>query len=101
MAAFVGRADELVALGEIAGAAARGDVAAAVVVGDPGTGKSRLLAEIADRAQAANAFRVVGYEPERLVPLAAAADVLRALASRPSAGDRLGAMVFDRGEEEP
>jgi hypothetical protein len=36
---------ELAALREIAGAAVGGDVAAAVVVGDPGSGKSRLLAE--------------------------------------------------------
>jgi DNA-binding CsgD family transcriptional regulator len=80
MAAFVGRGDELASLGEIAAAAAGGDVAAAVVVGDPGAGKSRLLAEVADRAGLPNLFRVTGYEPERQVPLASAADLLRALA---------------------
>src|SRR5918999_5480130 len=80
MAAFVGRVDELASLGEIAAAAARDEVAAAVVVGDPGAGKSRLLAEVADRAGRLNLFRVTGYEPGRQVPLASAADLLRALA---------------------
>jgi DNA-binding NarL/FixJ family response regulator len=80
MAAFVGRVDELASLAEIAAAAARGDVAAAVVVGDPGAGKSRLLGEIGDRAGLPNLFRVTGYQPERQVPLASAVDLLRALA---------------------
>jgi DNA-binding CsgD family transcriptional regulator len=87
MAAFVGRLDELTSLGEIVDAAAEGDVAAAVVVGDPGAGKSRLLAEVADRAGRPNLFRVTGYEPERQVPLASAAELLRALS------------VFDSAEE--
>ncbi|MGH3080145.1 MAG: LuxR C-terminal-related transcriptional regulator [Gaiellaceae bacterium] len=87
MAAFVGRLDELASLGEIVDAAAEGDVAAAVVVGDPGAGKSRLLAEVADRAGRPNLFRVTGYEPERQVPLASAAELLRALS------------VFDSAEE--
>jgi predicted NACHT family NTPase len=48
MSAFVGRRDGLAELGEITGAAAAaGHLAAAVVVGDPGSGKSRLLAEAA------------------------------------------------------
>ena len=81
MNAFVGRREELVELGEIAGAAAAGDVAAAVVVGEPGSGKSRLLAEAAAQARLSNRFRVVGYEAEREVPLAAASDLLLALAA--------------------
>jgi predicted ATPase len=79
MTVFVGRAAELAGLAEIAGAPLAGDVAAAVVVGEPGSGKSRLLAEAAARAEATTQFRVVGYEPEQQVPLAAAADLLRAL----------------------
>src|SRR6266540_2512064 len=50
MSAFVGRRDELAELGEIIAAATARHVAAAVVVGDPGSGKSRLLAEAAGRA---------------------------------------------------
>jgi DNA-binding NarL/FixJ family response regulator len=97
MAAFVGRAHELASLGDIAAAAPRGEVAAAVVVGDPGSGKSRLLAETADRAEAANRFRVVGYEPERQVPFASAADLLREVSELSSAGRALGSLVFGAG----
>src|SRR3989442_280386 len=46
MSAFIGRADELAVLDHVGGAG----VAAAVVVGDPGSGKSRLLAEAAGRS---------------------------------------------------
>jgi predicted ATPase len=99
MSAFVGRVDELAALSEIAGAAVRGH-AAAVILGDPGSGKSRLLAEAAARAQLSNRFRVVGYEPEREVPLASASDLLHALADMTPQGRRLEALVFDAEREE-
>ena len=100
MSAFVGRRDELVSLGGIAGSALRGDVAAAVVIGDAGSGKTRLLAEVAARAELPNAFRVAGYEPEREVPLASAADLLRRLSELTPAGHRLGEMVFEvKGDE--
>src|SRR5688572_4196432 len=79
MGVFVGRVAELTALGQIVAAADEGETAAAVVVGDPGSGKSRLLAEAAARTELSARFRVVGYEPERQVPLAAAADLLRAV----------------------
>jgi hypothetical protein len=100
MSAFVGRVDELAALSEIAGAAERGHAAAAVILGDPGSGKSRLLAEAAAQAQLSDRFRVVGYEPEREVPLASASDLLRALAEVTPQGRRLQALVFDAGREE-
>jgi DNA-binding CsgD family transcriptional regulator len=100
MNAFVGRRDELTELGEIAGAAAAGHVAAAVVVGEPGSGKSRLLAEAAVRAQLSNRFRVVGYEPEREVPLAAASDLLLALAAMAPAAHGLEALLFADDREE-
>jgi ABC-type lipoprotein export system ATPase subunit len=64
MAALVGRTDELAALAEIDGAALHGEVAAAVVVGDSGTGKSRLLAEAAARSGLPHHLRVAGFEPE-------------------------------------
>jgi DNA-binding CsgD family transcriptional regulator/tetratricopeptide (TPR) repeat protein len=79
MAPFVGRREELGSLEAIAVAAGEGHTAAALVVGDPGTGKTRLLAE-AERALDVNRrFHVVGYEAEQAVPLAAAAGLLREL----------------------
>src|SRR5437763_307838 len=99
MSGFVGRQDELAALGEITGAAAAGQVAAAVVVGEPGSGKSRLLTEAAGQAPLSNRFRVVGYEPEREVPLAAASDLLLALAASP-ATHGLEALLFADDRED-
>src|SRR5690348_16149471 len=97
MSAFVGRIDELAELGQVAGAFGGGEVAAAVVTGDPGSGKSRLLAEVAARAKLPNQFRLVGYEPESEVPLAPASDLLRALGQATAQGRQLGALVFDAG----
>jgi hypothetical protein len=97
MSVFVGRVGELAALAEVARAAARDQVAAAFIIGDPGSGKSRLLAEAAACADLRDQFRVVGYEPEREVPLAAASDFLRALTGATPHGHRLEAFVFGVG----
>src|SRR5690348_8936113 len=94
MSAFVGRAAELERLQAAGRAAVAGNVAAGLVVGEPGAGKSRLLAEAAKRIPLGRQFQVVGYEPERQVPFAAAADLLRALAGLGGAGRRLGELVF-------
>jgi DNA-binding CsgD family transcriptional regulator/cell division inhibitor SulA len=98
MGAFVGRATELASLVEITRGA--DEVAAAVIVGEPGTGKSRLLAEATGRSAVPREFRVVGYEAERNVPLAAAADLLRSLADASGTGRRLGELLFDAPREE-
>ena len=78
---------------------------AAVLVGEPGCGKTRLLAEAVAREEGADVLRVVGYEPERAVPLAAASDLLRRLADVPEHGPRLDALAFggraDAGRVEP
>jgi DNA-binding CsgD family transcriptional regulator len=100
MNVFVGRREELAELDEITGAAAAGHVAAAVVVGEPGSGKSRLLAEAAGRASLSNRFRVVGYEPEREVPLAAVSDLLLALAGMAPTTHGLEALLFGDNREE-
>ena len=99
MSAFVGRAVELAALDEVGRAASAGKIAAAVVVGEAGSGKSRLLAAAADRSALGRVFRVIGYEPERHVPLAAASDLLRALVDTPT-GRQLGVLLFDTSGEE-
>ena len=99
MTAFVGRRDELAALAEISRAAVRGGLAAATVVGDPGSGKSRLLAEAAARTELPTHFRVVGFEPESEVPLAAVSEFLQALASATPQGRRLGELVFGAAPE--
>lgn len=93
MTIFVGRSDELRALAEVAALAEDG-AAAALIVGDPGSGKTRLLAEAAHCLKAMTQLRVVGYESERQVPLAAAADLVRALSQLPDEGDRLHRIVF-------
>jgi DNA-binding CsgD family transcriptional regulator len=91
---FVGRAGELEALAEVAATSAPGPVAA-VVVGQPGSGKSRLLAEARGRSPLPHSFAVVGYEPERQVPLAAASGLLRALGDVPEHGTQVKAVFFD------
>ena len=53
-----------------------------MLVGDAGMGKTRLLAEMADMLSGRRVLRLVGYEPERHVPLGAALPVLRDLGSR-------------------
>ena len=97
MSAFVGRTTELRRLAEL-GEGAVDAAAAAVVVGEPGTGKTRLLAEAADRIGWRNCARVAGYEPERQVPLSSAAAFLRMLSERSAAGRRLGTIVFEGSE---
>jgi DNA-binding CsgD family transcriptional regulator len=79
---FVGRAEELAAIEELLADARRERRASALlVVGEPGMGKSRLLAEAEDRHRDGSILRFAGYEPESTVPLAAAAPLLRRIAA--------------------
>jgi DNA-binding CsgD family transcriptional regulator len=82
MRAFVGRTNELETLAELVAGGGTGP-AMGIVVGEPGSGKSRLLAEARARSALQHSFAVVGYEAERDVPLAAAAGLLRELAAAP------------------
>jgi hypothetical protein len=82
------------ALAELATTSASGPVAA-VVVGEPGSGKSRLLAQARTRSALPRSFAVVGYEPERKVPLAAASALLRALGHVPEHGAQVEALLLD------
>jgi hypothetical protein len=91
---FVGRVGELETLAEVVAAARSGGASAAVVIGEPGSGKSRLVTEARAPAGVEHSLAVVGYEPERNVPLAAAAGLLRALTEAPGEGARLEALLW-------
>jgi DNA-binding NarL/FixJ family response regulator len=92
-APFVGRAEELETLADLdRRVAEEGRPGAALILGPPGQGKSRLLAEAAGRS-ALRTLTVTGYEPEREVPLAAGAGLLRELSRVPDAGGPLAALL--------
>jgi DNA-binding CsgD family transcriptional regulator/exonuclease VII small subunit len=93
---FVGREEELDALLSLVDGAGETPVAAAFIQGDPGCGKSRLLAEVVARAGHDRCLQFTGYEAEHPVPLAAAAGVLRSLAAAGEEGARLEDLVFGR-----
>lgn len=96
---FVGRAEELATLLDVA-RGRPGRVAAAIVVGPPGSGKSRLLAQVSSQVEGRSIIRLPGHEMESGVPLAAAAPLLRALVEVPEDGRRLSAILFG-GSPEP
>lgn len=92
---FVGRDEELRALGTLITAARRaGAPTAALVTGDPGSGKSRLLREALRDADSRRTIRAAGFEPSESIPLAAMGDVLRRLVTVPDHGPRLEALAF-------
>jgi len=92
---FVGRRRELDALqGLIVGARGRRAAGAALISGEPGSGKSRLLAEALNRTHGATVIRISGFEPSQPVPLAASGEFLRRLTRAPDHGRRLEALVF-------
>lgn len=99
MSAFVGRAQELRALAQVIASSDR--PAAALVTGAPGSGKSRLLTEARTIAQQTPSFAIVGFESGRHVPLAAAGELLRALATLPCNGQALNGLVFGGLAEGP
>ncbi|MEX1156614.1 MAG: LuxR C-terminal-related transcriptional regulator [Chloroflexota bacterium] len=91
---FIGRREELDRLAELQRRAHRAGLpAASLITGEPGTGKSRLLAEVLDQTRALQS-RLVGFEPIRSVPLASAAPLLRLLAEVPGTGHDLERLVF-------
>ncbi len=92
---FVGRETELRALGAmVSGARRTGAPTAALVTGEPGTGKSRLLREALLDADRRRTVLVAGFEPIEPIPLAAVGDLVRRLATVPDHGPRLEALVF-------
>lgn len=100
---FVGRRDELAALMSLADRLTTGHTVAALVAGDPGCGKTRLLKELRHRAVRAELPAVAGFETGSGLPLAAASDLLRALSSVGVEGARLAALLYEdpHGESGP
>lgn len=93
--AFVGRVDELAVLCDSATSALDGRYpVATVVVGSPGTGKSRLLREAVRCVRADHYFEVAGHELGRQVPLSAAMSLLRPLAETRAWGPDLERALF-------
>jgi hypothetical protein len=91
---FIGRREELDRLAELQRRAVRARLpAASLITGEPGTGKSRLLAQVLEQTKMPQG-RVVGFEPIQSVPLAAAAALLRLLAEVPGSGRDLDRLVF-------
>ena len=87
---FLGRDTELARLEELCRGSPRGSATAALLSGDPGSGKSRLMAELRQRLATLRVLDVRGYEPERGIAFAAARDALISLG--------LDARRFDAGQ---
>jgi DNA-binding CsgD family transcriptional regulator len=97
-ATFVGRRVELAVLESVCSSAkAESEPAAAMITGLPGSGKTRLLAELSSRQRASTQLRVAGFEAGMPVPLAAAGDLLHALGRVPGAGGLLSELLSATG----
>ena len=94
-APFVGRQRELDELSAVIRRSSHDRApAAALVTGEPGSGKTRLLAEVLAAPQLPRLVRVVGFEPNQAVPLAAVGEVIRHLSTVPIHGPGLERLVF-------
>jgi DNA-binding NarL/FixJ family response regulator len=88
--AFVGRHVELALLEAVCLKANSDDrPAAAFITGLPGSGKTRLVAELRSRQRADYRLSITGYESATQVPMAAAAELLRELGKVSGAGEML------------
>jgi DNA-binding NarL/FixJ family response regulator len=92
---FVGRESELAVLvGLLDDAVRSGSSVAALVTGQPGSGKTRLLDQVLSDYKGRRVVRSAGYEPSKSIPLAAAGHLLRTLAEAPNNGTRLEELAF-------
>ncbi|MDQ3771656.1 MAG: LuxR C-terminal-related transcriptional regulator [Actinomycetota bacterium] len=92
---FVGRVSELAALTSLTGRLhqSRRPIAA-LVVGDPGSGKTRLLGEVRNQLGATTVLTLSGYEAGRELPLGGATELLHALIETEREGPQLNAMLY-------
>ena len=67
--------------------------AIAIVSGEPGSGKTRLLAETIAQLPAVRTIRLAGFEPMEPIALGAAGELLRGLSAVPVEGPVLAALV--------
>lgn len=97
---FVGRRRELDSLVRaVTDAFAGRGPRAVLVVGEAGSGKTRLLTEL-QRNTTGRILHVAGRQPEGNIPLAASRQLLRALTDVPGDGPRLEELVFAPPAEE-
>jgi DNA-binding CsgD family transcriptional regulator/tetratricopeptide (TPR) repeat protein len=97
---FVGRGREVSTIvGLCQRVVEEGSPGALLIQGDPGSGKTRLLAEAAERLPTSLHLPVIGYEPEREVPLAAARNLLRKMTEVPEYGPRLERLLLGTGAD--
>jgi DNA-binding CsgD family transcriptional regulator len=94
---FVGRARELDVLSGLV--EPHGGPGVAVIFGEPGSGKTRLLAEAQRQMRIDACFSMAGFEPERQVPLAAASSLLRELAYVVPVGGELASLFSTSSAE--
>ena len=94
-APFVGRQRELAEIAALIRRSSHDRAPGAVLItGEPGSGKTRLLSEILTGSRTARLVRVVGFEPNQAVPLAAVGEVIRQLSTVPVHGPSLDGLVF-------
>ena len=95
VSAFVGRRVELdTLLGLVRLARRDRRPTSALISGVPGSGKTRLLAEVLRAVQDQRVARIHGFEPMQSIPLAASADLLRLLIRPAGPGADLERLVF-------
>ncbi len=93
MSGFVGRVEELAGVRGLLDGVSRGGRGALLVVGEPGSGKTRLVVE-AIRSARLEVFQIAGYRMEQTVPLASARTMLRRLVELAETGKALEDLVF-------
>jgi DNA-binding CsgD family transcriptional regulator len=92
---FVGRRAELDLIRALLRTARRERApVAALISGEPGSGKTRLLTEVVAGPEAGPSVRVVGFEPMEPIPLAATGELLRRLTAVRGHGPILEGLVF-------